>query len=94
VQSEDVDLAIAIDGAQLDARDDAHAELPAGVSGFGDPRHRVVIGEGDRRQAGCPSRHDDGARRPRSVRRRGMRVKIDKGAGGPVRPGRDSAHFA
>ena len=50
VESENMRLDIILDGAELDAGNDANAELRAGGHCFGDAIERVVIGQRDRLQ--------------------------------------------
>src|SRR5439155_25976040 len=78
VKSEDVRLYLAFDGAELDARDDSHAELRAGGTRFGQPRDRIVIGEGECGESSRARSRDHISGRLRAVGRRRVRVEIDK----------------
>jgi len=52
VQTEEMDLAIVIDRAELDAGNDSHAGLLTRNRGLGDTSHRIVIGQRDSGEAG------------------------------------------
>ena len=77
MQTENVRFAVAFHGAELDARDDAHAELGAGGRCFRDAVDRVVISERDRGQPDSLRFADDVGRRSRPVGRCGMRMQVD-----------------
>jgi hypothetical protein len=51
MESENMSFHIALDGAELDAGNNADAELLRHRRGFGDPGHGIVIGQRDRGEA-------------------------------------------
>jgi hypothetical protein len=79
MESEDVRLDVAFHRAQLDAGDDAHAELPRRAS-RSRCRDGVVIGQRDRRQSDALRARRRLGRRTRSVGRGGVDVEIDESA--------------
>jgi hypothetical protein len=81
VETENVRLDVILDRAELDARNDANAELEASGNSFGDTIESIVIGERDCLQADALRFTNDICRRPRPIRRRRVRVEVDEGSG-------------
>ncbi len=87
MQAEDVRFTVALDGTQLDARNDPHAKLGTHRRRFGYSVDRVVVRQRERREANAFRLTDDVSRSTRSVRRRRVRVKVDESlAGLTIRP--------
>jgi len=77
--TEDVNSFVPVQGRELHAGDDLHAELPTSREGLVQPSGRVVIGDGHRVQPAFARQRDGSARRIRAVGVDGMRVKVDTG---------------
>ena len=92
VKAEQVDLALAVHRAQLDAGDHAHAERLTGGTRFGDPTHRVVIGQGEGGEPRAARVADHLGGGKRAVGGGGMRVQIHQSRG-PDRGARRCAHL-
>ena len=86
VQAEEVRLAVAFDGAQLDAGTMRTPSSSPARARFGEPVDRVVIGERDRGEPGALRRAHHVGRRARAVGRRRVHVQVDEARAGPPGP--------
>ena len=75
-----VHVAALFDGRDLDAVHEPHAVASRLGSRLGEPRHRIVVGDADHRQAGCGRARDEDRRRQRAVGCGGVEMEIDQEA--------------
>ncbi len=78
MQRQDMNLTIAVMGAELDPRNDAHTHRVSGRGGEGNPGDCVVIGKCQRANAHLVGSGHHVVGRQRAVGRRRVAVKIDE----------------
>ena len=79
MEAEDVCLAFAFDGAQLDPRHDPNTEIQPGGDRLGNTVQCVMIGERDRAEPDPFRFANDVRGRSRAIGSRRVRVQIDEG---------------